>query len=257
MQRLKILLTNLLYFIICLLVLGTSTLPPADKTEQVRVYTRDIEFDYVTWTIDALWLKLSQFSVGTSQYLTPASQHGVVIDYLNLVGEISRLNSQVTVMFSDPTVTDPTRSSAALRQELDQKMSRLRQLAPVAEAILQSQVASIASDQGLAFGGQPVPPVLYHVSDLPLALIISPRTVINEDDDISLQPGMNAEEMDALEKQVQADLNKSALVVPVGGIGIYPTMVESTTDLNWLAEVISHEWTHNFLTLRPLGLSIF
>jgi hypothetical protein len=31
-------------------------------------------------------------------------------------------------------------------------------------------------------------------------------------------------------------------------------MVMSTTDLNWLVETISHEWTHNFLTLHPLGL---
>jgi len=29
----------------------------------------------------------------------------------------------------------------------------------------------------------------------------------------------------------------------------------STTDLTWLAEVVAHEWTHNYLTLRPLGLN--
>jgi hypothetical protein len=32
-------------------------------------------------------------------------------------------------------------------------------------------------------------------------------------------------------------------------------MVEETTALDWLAEVVVHEWTHNYLTLRPLGLS--
>jgi hypothetical protein len=26
-----------------------------------------------------------------------------------------------------------------------------------------------------------------------------------------------------------------------------------TSNINWLAEVVSHEWVHNFLTLRPLG----
>ena len=50
-------------------------------------------------------------------------------------------------------------------------------------------------------------------------------------------------------------LGVSALVVPVGGIGTYPTMVQETTDLDWLSEVVVHEWTHNYLTLRPLGLS--
>jgi hypothetical protein len=31
-------------------------------------------------------------------------------------------------------------------------------------------------------------------------------------------------------------------------------MVMRTSDLRWLTEVVSHEWTHNFLTLRPLGI---
>jgi len=56
-----------------------------------------------------------------------------------------------------------------------------------------------------------------------------------------------------LEKQVETNLDYSALVVPIGGIGTYPTMVMSTSNLNWLAEVVAHEWTHNYLTLRPLG----
>jgi hypothetical protein len=32
-------------------------------------------------------------------------------------------------------------------------------------------------------------------------------------------------------------------------------MVERSSDLNWLADTVAHEWTHNFLTLRPLGLN--
>ena len=44
-------------------------------------------------------------------------------------------------------------------------------------------------------------------------------------------------------------------MVGIGGVGVYPTMVMNTTDLNWLVEVVGHEWTHNFLTLRPLGIN--
>ena len=50
-------------------------------------------------------------------------------------------------------------------------------------------------------------------------------------------------------------LNVSSLVVDVGGIGVYPTMVIQTSDLNFVAEVVAHEWIHNYMTLRPLGLS--
>ena len=43
--------------------------------------------------------------------------------------------------------------------------------------------------------------------------------------------------------------------MPIGGIGTYPTMVMQSTNLAWLTEAIAHEWTHNYLTLRPLGLN--
>ena len=31
-------------------------------------------------------------------------------------------------------------------------------------------------------------------------------------------------------------------------------MVMQTTDLSWLTTTIAHEWTHNYLEQRPLGL---
>src|SRR6185503_18116335 len=49
--------------------------------------------------------------------------------------------------------------------------------------------------------------------------------------------------------------NVSTLVVGIGGVGVYPTMVTETTDLRWMLETIAHEWTHNYLNVRPLGLN--
>ena len=43
--------------------------------------------------------------------------------------------------------------------------------------------------------------------------------------------------------------------MPIGGVGVYPTMVMETTDLNWTLDTIAHEWTHNYLNLRPLGIN--
>jgi len=44
--------------LVAALLLGASTIPPGDKIERVRANTRGIEFDYVSWGIDALSLKL-------------------------------------------------------------------------------------------------------------------------------------------------------------------------------------------------------
>jgi hypothetical protein len=134
-------------------------------------------------------------------------------------------------------------------------MVREQRMALLAEAVIQEQVAAVVKDQNLSVFGQSAPPILYHTTPLPYALIVSPRDKIEQEANISIRPGMTLEERIRLEENVAKKQDKSALVVGIGGVGVYPTMVMSTTDLNWLVEVVSHEWTHNFLTLRPLGIN--
>lgn len=58
-----------------------------------------------------------------------------------------------------------------------------------------------------------------------------------------------------IEDQIEADFDQyAALAVPIGGVGAYPTMVAETTNLPWLVDTIAHEWIHNYLTQRPLGI---
>jgi hypothetical protein len=72
-----------------------------------------------------------------------------------------------------------------------------------------------------------------------------------------MDPNLALENQIVLEEQVEGALDVSALVVPVGGIGIYPTMVQETSSVVWLTETIVHEWVHNYLTLHPLGLNYY
>ena len=236
-------------------VFGASLLPPGDQTEQVRSFTRQIEFDFVGWTLSALRVKWLEAALGTSNYLTESSRKQIVVEYLNLVGNIQQGEWEVSKIYADPSIKDPLGASQTLRQAIAARKARRDQLSPLAEAILQSQLSYVAAELGLTVGGQPVPPVLYHATPLPLALIVSPRNVIRQDQDISLSPDIPVDQRAALEAGVDRALNVSSLVVPVGGIGTYPTMVEQSAALDWLSEVIAHEWVHNFLTLRPLGLS--
>jgi hypothetical protein len=103
--------------------------------------------------------------------------------------------------------------------------------------------------------GQPIPPVLFHISPLPYNLVISPRGSIQQEAVISLIPDLTVDRQAALEEKVASSMDVSALVVPVGGIGSYPTMVMRTTSLEWLADTIAHEWIHNWLSLHPLGFN--
>jgi hypothetical protein len=241
------------WLIVGIILLQRSDLEPGDQVEQVRAFTRPIEFDYITWTWDALWIKGAQTGLGSLDYIPSEAQGQIVLDYLALVGQIQRVEGEIHNVFSDPMILDPETESQGLRLELESLDVQRTELAPLAESVFQSQVSVIAADLGLTIGGQPVPPVMYHVTQLPKALVVSPKDVIRQDANLSLVPEITIEQRVDLEKQVDQALNVSSLVVDIGGVGLYPTMVMETTSINWLAEVVSHEWVHNILTLRPLG----
>jgi hypothetical protein len=84
---------------------------------------------------------------------------------------------------------------------------------------------------------------------------VSERSVIQQIANISVQPTLTLDDQIELEDEVAESLDVSTLVVPIGGVGVYPTMVTETTDLRWMLETIAHEWAHNYLTLRPLGIN--
>jgi hypothetical protein len=241
--------------VICLFALARSSLPPGDQTERVRAFTRAIEFDFVSWTLDALSIKGKLLSLGTGDYLSEEEQSQLVLDYLALVQEIQQTEGELNRIFADPAVNDPQSASVAIRDNLTMLSEQRERLGPVAEAALESQIQSILVDLNLTLGGQPMPPILYHTTSPPLALIVSPRNVIRQEENISIDPTLTTDEREALEAQVDQTLDVSSLVVPIGGIGLYPTMVLQSSNINYLADVVSHEWTHNFLTLRPLGVN--
>lgn len=255
MRVAKIILRLLIVIAVCLPVLGRSTIAPANPSEHIRSFTRSIEFDYVSWIGDALWLKLSQTALGVNRYLSAQKQHEIVLEYLSLVQKLAQTEGQIAVVYGDPEVIDHDQATLDLRRNLQTYNTRMREIGAIAETILQSQIGNVAASEGLTLGGQPIPPVWFHSTPLPLALIISPRNSIQSDEDISLLPDLSLDQVVSLEDRVSKAENVSALVVPVGGIGVYPTMVMRTPDLDWLAETISHEWTHNYLTLRPLGVN--
>jgi hypothetical protein len=241
--------------LLMLLLLTNSVLQPGDKVELVRAFTRNIEFDYLTWVINATDVKINQGALRTTMYLSPAVQKQLFLDYLEIVRQFQIAETQLYQIYTDPDIQNPEEFSIPFKENLSNLDSDRQMIRPIAESILQNQLNAIVSEVGLSVGGQAIPPPLFHSTALPSALIVSPRDVIRQDANISLKTELTLDDKIQLENQVAEALNMSTLVVGIGGVGVYPTMVMQTSDLNWLSEVIAHEWTHNFLTLRPLGLN--
>ena len=235
-------------------LLSQSVRGPANMYQKVQDFTQRIEFDYIDWTLYALWEKNMQEAVKAPRYMTIEKQRDLVFEYLDLVRWVNSEAAEVNLIYANPTIENPGEVAAERSRRLYLLRQMEARLRPIAESVIQQQISTVLADLGLSVAGQPIPPVMYHVTRLPNALIVSPRSVIRQDVNISLIPEMSVDQIALLEQEVEENLDVSALVVPIGGVGTYPTMVMSTTNLPWLLEVVSHEWIHNYLTLRPLGM---
>ncbi|HUF39686.1 MAG TPA: hypothetical protein VMN57_14270, partial [Anaerolineales bacterium] len=245
----------MLVFAVLILLLQRSAVPPGDPTQRVRFYTRDLEFDYIAWTFNAFWVKFNQSALGLNRYLADEQASETVIEFIDLTRRIQAAESDLRTIFSDPAIEDPNTAGSELEVQLAADNARMAHLGPLAESIVQSQVVAILRSLGISTGGHALPPVLYHVTPVPMALIVARRDAMIQENNISVQSEMTLEEQIALEDAVAQGVDASTLVVPIGGIGIYPTMVTRTSSIHWLMEVVAHEWAHNYFFLRPLGMS--
>ncbi len=228
--------------------------PAASINARVQTVTRGLDFDLVGWTAQAVWAKLLQASSGEQLFMTEADRSDLVRDYFINRQALDDIEGQIATRFADPALADPLAATADLRAEQTALRARLAELAPLAEAILAEQVSTIAAEEGLTVLGQPIPPVSFQFTPLPLALIVSPRERIEQSWLQLVDGALTLDAQVALEDTTTERLDVSALASAVGGLGTYPTMVAQHSDLYWIASVVAHEWIHNYLTLRPLGL---
>jgi hypothetical protein len=239
--------------VVCILMLSNSVYVPASFSERVLGYARGLEFDYAAWEWDAIFLKVKQSALAPQKYLSAEDQAAAVQACMALIDELNQTQREIEQIYADPQISDPQTSAHELVVKQEGLQERRRGLEPVCESILQAQASQALAAVGLTLGGQTLPPLIYHVTPLPLALIVSPRDAIRQDAIVTLLPDLTLEQVTALERRVEKDLGVSALVVEIGGLGTYPPMVASSSNLGWLSDTIVHEWTHNYLDFRPLG----
>src|SRR5215216_1046964 len=241
---------------IAIIIAATGDTPKlTGESDRVRFFTRDIEFDYPNWVLDATWIKVEQSAVELPYLFDRGTNKQIVFEYLRVTQQLIQTEVRIEQVYTDPVITDKEATSALLRTQRDALTARQISLAPLAEAVLQSQISDALAERKLTTAGQPLPPVLYQSSPTPLALIVSPRNQIQQIANISVLPTLTIDEQIKLEDEVAHSLDVSTLSVPIGGVGVYPTMITETTNLPWLLSTIAHEWTHNYLNVRPLGIN--
>jgi len=166
------------YLLLILLMgffLTTSEVVYDEPVEQARRYTLGIEYDYLDWTSKALSQKAGQSQINLNHFVSASTQNQIVLRYFELIRELELTQATIERFYTDPSVKDPQVAAASLLSYQEELEAALVTLAPMAETVMQQQVATVFKEQGIRFIGQALPPVLFHSSPLPKALIVSPR----------------------------------------------------------------------------------
>jgi len=257
MKRKRLFTAIRIVILVVVLVVITAPEWPAfqDERHKINAILGQRHFDFLVWEIGALFTKAEAAIAGGHSYLDEDARKEAVLEYLELLGEVRRMESTIRTVYSDPTVADPETETAEQQREVDEKRSVLEQRQPMIEAIVQEQISSVLVDEGFDLLGSAWPPVEMHMTALPYVLIVSPREKIEQIHNIPLEHGLSVSSREEIENAIADGTDRSALVVSIGGLGIFPSMILESSNINYLADVVSHEWAHHWLTLHPIGLN--
>ena len=133
-------------------------------------------------------------------------------------------------------------------------------LRPRAEDAIERALTTVLADAGFGLdspfapGDRIVfPPVSFTFVSPPRVLVVSRRDRIATAQSELLRPGVNEREAAQLEAAIDSD-EVVSLVIPIGGLATYPTMVLQGTRPADALDSVAHEWTHGYLFFSPLGL---
>ena len=234
----------------------SSTIQFEDVWQEISFATSPRHFDFISWELGAIGAKTDALLFGQSAYLNETERSQFVRDYMADLQIAQSLEADIPRIYNNPTIADPVAESQDLQLERDALRLDLQARQSMAEAIIEGQVATVLVDEGFGFMGQLLPPMAMRFTGMPNLLVTSPRDEIRMENSLVVDP-MPTNERALLEDTVIQTYDVSAIVVPLGGIALYPAMIQESSNLSFVIETFAHEWLHHYLYFHPLGLSYF
>ncbi|MFC1912741.1 hypothetical protein ACFLX7_00890 [Chloroflexota bacterium] len=243
---------TMLFITACLLsvsLLGSGCAPCQDFDSCLHSIVTPYRFSIASWEFEAL--------LGSEQSVAPGTvANAPVAEYFSLVERIAYLESEIAAIELGNRQGD----TVSLEDELKILAEKQAILADGVSRIVTEQIAEALSQQGIFhpldgyLGWQVVfPPVDFRLEPPPYLLVVSPRYRIESMREITLQPSISLEEIEAIEAGVD-ELDVSSLVVELGGFGgTYPTLVSNEASLRFTIDTAVEEWLHQYLVFKPLG----
>lgn len=212
-------------------------------------------FDLLSWIVSAFVAKVDDKTSGIIKSLSNSQRDDVIKKYFQLARDEEDLRNKAVARKAQAADESELENLEAQRSA---KRDALDVLQRQVEAIIAERVELAAQAEGLAqdlpLNPQIVlPPVEFRYVVPPLLLVLSPHDHIVQSRTVHLLADMSIQDIEATEAAADK-LGYVSLVVPIGGVGTYPTMVLQNSSYDTSLEIVSHEWTHNYLDIRPLGM---
>ena len=207
-------------------------------------------FSVAGWELRAIPHEASQWLFGEQEEIDDEVQ--VVTEYFASIERIKALKSEIEAAIAGNGKSD----LAPLEDELNRLQGQKIALVGTVERIIEKQIRDTLTQQGIF---NPVieskigfPPVNFKLERLPSVLVISPRDRIESIKELTLNPTLTLEEKEDIEARVDK-LGVSSLVVGLGGVATYPTLVDNEASLRSTIDITTEEWLHQYLAFKPLG----
>lgn len=217
-----------------------------DFDHQLNTVVKPYRFSIAGWEFNTFLEKAKQ--IFSKKAKNNQSDTEITNEYISLSNQINSLKGQINAA-----------DQADLQSQIDNLQKQQNDITGAVENIIKRQTAQVLQDMGIY---QPwykydklkvvFPPPEFKLETPPHLLVISPRDTIERKKDVLLSENMSVADMTDLEDQVDK-LDVSSLVVDLGGVGTYPSLIASNSDFQYIIETCAHEWAHAYLTFTPLG----
>jgi hypothetical protein len=244
-------------FALSLILLATPDyFLPADAFDvRLSAVAANQRFDLISWIAAAFAGKVRDRVEAVAANLDEPSRDALITRYFQLAREEEDLRSRIVQRRAQSVAAEEL---AGLEAQRAARRADKLAIQPQVEMIIAQRVEHAAQAEGLALDLTlnpqiVVPPVAFSYVTPPLLLVMSPHGTIVQQRTVHLLADMSLEEIEATEAAADR-LGVVSLIVPIGGVGTYPTMVLENSSYDVTLEIVSHEWTHNYLDVRPLGM---
>ncbi len=152
------------------------------------------------------------------------------------------------------TVGESSPEADSIRQRLAEIHDRQDDIRPIVEQTVEREISDVLVSEGFSSRiGAILPPVDTALISAPALLVTSPRDRIFRLENTLLRHGIRPDDREALERLTLEERDLSAIVVNIGGVGTFPSVVSSGSSLHHALTTVAHEWLHNWFFFHPLG----